>query len=67
MDIAQAVGQKLLLAFDGKEDLSPEIIGAFQKYHPSGISLFRSLNMGTLAQIKELTESLQHLASDTST
>lgn len=62
MDIEHLIGQKLLFAFHGKETLSPEIIEAFQKYHPSGISLFRSLNIGTLPQARELTDSLQRLA-----
>ena len=58
------MGQKLLFAFHGKETLSPEIIEAFKKYRPSGISLFRSLNIGTLAQVQALTDSLQRLARD---
>ncbi|MBL8102391.1 MAG: glycoside hydrolase family 3 protein [Anaerolineales bacterium] len=62
MDLEHLVGQKLLFAFHGKETPSPEIVNAFKKYSPSGISLFRSLNIGTLAQLKELNESLQRLA-----
>jgi beta-N-acetylhexosaminidase len=61
VDLEHLVGQKLLFAFHGKENLSPEIIKAFKSYHPSGISLFRSLNMGTPAQIKSLTQALQNL------
>lgn len=64
MDLEHLIGQRLLFAFHGKETLSPEIISAFQKYHPSGISLFRSLNIGTLSQVRELTDSLQRLARD---
>lgn len=64
MDIEHLIGQKLLFAFHGKETPSPEIIEAFQKYHPSGISYFRSLNIGTPSQVRELTNALQRLARD---
>lgn len=64
MDIARVVGQKLFLAFHGKETLPPEIINAFKSYRPGGITLFRSLNMGTSAQIRALTQSLQTLARE---
>jgi len=64
VDIEHLIGQKLLFAFHGKETPSPEIIEAFQKYHPSGISYFRSLNIGTPSQVRELTNALQRLARD---
>lgn len=64
MDIQRTVGQKLLFAFHGKEELSAEIIRAFKSYHPSGISYFRSLNMESAAQIKALSKSLQDLARE---
>ncbi len=64
MNLEHLIGQKLLFAFHGKEPLSPEIIEAFKKYHPSGISLFRSLNIGTPTQVRALTNSLQRLARD---
>jgi beta-N-acetylhexosaminidase len=64
VDLEHLVGQKLLFAFHGKETPSPEIISAFKKYSPSGISLFRSLNIGTLAQLKELNASLQRIARE---
>ena len=64
MDLEHLVGQKLLFAFHGKETPSPEIVNALKKYSPSGISLFRSLNIGTLAQLKELNASLQRLAHE---
>ncbi|MCC6298480.1 MAG: glycoside hydrolase family 3 protein [Anaerolineales bacterium] len=64
MNLERLIGQKLLLAFHGKETPSPEIVEAFNKFHPSGISLFRSFNIGTLAQARHLTDSLQRLARD---
>lgn len=62
VDIPRAVGQKLLFAFKGMDDIPPGIIHAFKNYHPSGVTLFRSLNMGAPQQIRSLTDSLQRLA-----
>lgn len=62
MRLEQQVGQKLLVAFHGKERLSAEIQYAMRNFFPGGISLFRSLNVGTPAQLKELNASLQRLA-----
>lgn len=64
MELDRTIGQKLLFAFHGKEELSPEIIQAFKSYHPSGITYFRSLNMESAAQIKALSQSLQDLARE---
>lgn len=64
MDLEHQIGQKLLVAFRGKETLSPEIVQAFQSYHPSGVTLFRPFNMDTPAQIKKLNQSLQDLAHE---
>jgi len=57
------VGQKLLLAFQGKEP-SPEIINALKKYKPGGLTFFRSLNIDNPTQVRELTYSLQRIARD---
>jgi beta-N-acetylhexosaminidase len=64
VDLAHQIGQKLLLAFRGKESLSPEIVQAFQSYHPSGVTLFRPFNIESPAQIKKLNQSLQDLARE---
>lgn len=64
MDIPRAVGQKLLIAFQGREGLPSGIIRSFKSCHPGGITLFRSLNMGTPQQIRSLTDSLQRLARE---
>lgn len=64
MELKQLIGQKLLLAFQGRDSLPPEIIHSFKYYHPSGISLFRSLNMGTSAQVRALTDALQEFARE---
>lgn len=62
MKLEEKIGQKLLLAFRGKETLPQEILEAFQRFSPGGITLFRSMNMGTPAQIRHLTDALQQLA-----
>jgi len=64
VDIKNLIGQKLLFAFKGKQTLSPEIITAFNKYRPSGITLFRAFNVGTLEELKNLNESLQTLSQE---
>ena len=61
MDTEALIGQKLLLAFPGKE-LTPEISAAIKKYRPAGLTFFRSLNIDNPAQVRRLTESLQRLA-----
>ena len=58
------VGQKLLLAFHGIQQPSPEILESILRYKPAGFTLFRSMNIGTLEQVRNLTESLQHLAQE---
>jgi beta-N-acetylhexosaminidase len=56
------IGQKLLLAFHGKQQPSQEIIESINKYKPAGFTLFRSMNIGSLEQVRQLTDTLQHLA-----
>ncbi|HET9915163.1 MAG TPA: glycoside hydrolase family 3 N-terminal domain-containing protein [Anaerolineales bacterium] len=64
MDRTRTIGQKLLFAFHGIDHLPPEIIQSFKNYHPGGVTLFRSLNMGKQEQVRELTASLQRLARE---
>jgi beta-N-acetylhexosaminidase len=63
VDIEHLIGQKLLLAFHGKET-SPEIIVAIQNYRPAGLTFFRSLNVDNPTQVRQLTDSLQRLARE---
>jgi len=55
------IGQKLLLAFQGKEP-TPEIIEALKNYRSGGLTFFRSLNIDDPAQVRRLTDSLQRIA-----
>lgn len=62
ISLEAAVGQKLLLAFTGKDQPSPEILAAIRRYKPGGITLFRSLNIDHPAQVRQLTAALQRAA-----
>lgn len=62
MDFDQAAGQRLLLAFAGKEGLSLQAEQALREYRPAGITLFRSLNIESPAQLRELTDAFQRAA-----
>jgi len=61
LPVERAVGQHLLLAFDGKR-LPAQVREAVQKYGPGGFTLFRSLNLDDPAQVRELTGALQEAA-----
>ena len=56
------IGQKLLLAFHGKQQPSQEMIELIKNYKPAGFTLFRSMNIGNLEEVSQLTDKLQHLA-----
>ncbi|PWH11832.1 MAG: glycoside hydrolase family 3 [Anaerolineae bacterium] len=62
MELREAIGQRLLLAFEGKQTLSDEIRAALRAYHPAGVTLFRYLNIETPAQVRHLTAQLQDQA-----
>jgi beta-N-acetylhexosaminidase len=64
MDLSQTLGQKLLLAFEGKQSPSKEIIQALKSFQPAGITLFRSLNIENPPQVRSLTEALQRQAKE---
>lgn len=64
LSIKQSIGQKLILAFEGKHALSPNLLASLQKFRPAGFTLFRSLNIETPAQVQNLTNSLQRAAKD---
>ena len=63
---AQLVGQKMLVAFQGFDSPSPEILDSIRKYKPSGFTLFRSMNIDNIRQVRNLTEGLQDLARELS-
>jgi beta-N-acetylhexosaminidase len=59
-----SVGQMLLFSFHGIQQPSPEILDSIRKYKPAGFTLFRPMNIGTLEQVRNLTEILQQHARE---
>jgi beta-N-acetylhexosaminidase len=64
LSLEQMVGQRILLAFHGKDHVPPDFRKAIIKYKPAGITLFRSLNIDTPQQVRKLTSELQAVARD---
>ncbi|RPI86466.1 MAG: glycoside hydrolase family 3 protein [Chloroflexi bacterium] len=62
MQMEEIIGQKILLAFEGKGHLSADVLDAIRRYRPSGFTLFRSLNIVNPAQVQQLTSELQAAA-----
>jgi beta-N-acetylhexosaminidase len=60
--LESAVGQKLLLAFHGYNQLPSELSAAIQSYRPAGFTLFRAFNLKHPAQVFALTANLQRAA-----
>src|SRR5512142_745828 len=58
------VGQRLMLAFHGKDRIPDDFLSALRTYKPAGITLFRSLNIDDPAQLRRLNELLQDAARD---
>ena len=56
------IGQRLLLAFHGKDQLSPEFQEVIHELRPGGVTLFRSLNVDDPKQVKRLTDLIQQTA-----
>ncbi len=64
LSLEQMVGQRILLAFHGKDHVPPDFREAIKKYKPAGITLFRSLNIDNPQQVKNLTSELQTAARE---
>ncbi len=56
-----AVGQKLMLGFVGTEP-SSDILTMIQDQYIGGVTLFRAMNVVNPAQVRALTDALQHAA-----
>ncbi|MHB8088442.1 MAG: glycoside hydrolase family 3 protein [Anaerolineaceae bacterium] len=63
MNALDIIGQKLLLAFQGKE-FTPEMQQALASYKPGGVTFFRSFNISSPAQVKKLVSDLQEHAQN---
>ncbi len=64
LTIDQAVGQKLLLTFEGKQALSAASLKTIQRLKPAGFTLFRAENIDNPAQVRSLTQALQRAAQE---
>jgi beta-N-acetylhexosaminidase len=62
--VEDALGQKMMLAFQGKNDIPGEVHEAIRMYRPAGFSLFRAFNIDHPAQVRGLTQSLQRVAHE---
>lgn len=59
MEMNEAIGQKLLLSFEGTDSVPSEIVDAIRQRKMAGVTLFRSRNILNPAQVRRLTEMLQ--------
>jgi beta-N-acetylhexosaminidase len=64
LSLEEAIGQKLLLAFAGKRGLTPDLREALRRYRPAGVTLFRSMNVESPAQVRALCRDLQRAARE---
>lgn len=63
MDLQRFLGQKLMLAFVGHEEIPETIRKAIVEYRPAGFTLFRSNNIDSPRQLRLLTGLLQKEAA----
>lgn len=63
LTLEQALGQKLMLSFRGTTP-SADFLATLQHQHVGGLTLFRSLNVESPAQVRALTAALQRAAAD---
>jgi beta-N-acetylhexosaminidase len=64
LSLEEAIGQKLLLAFTGKQGVTAELRDALRRYRPAGVTLFRSMNVDKPAQVRALCLDLQRAAQE---
>ncbi len=64
LELEQAIGQKLLLSFEGKGSPQKEFLARLRRQQVGGVTLFRSLNVENPAQVRALTGALQQAAAE---
>src|SRR5436305_9918576 len=64
LTLEQAIGQKMMAAFEGFE-LPSGFANLLRRKHIGGVTLFRSLNVRDPAQVRALTAALQQAAAAT--
>jgi beta-N-acetylhexosaminidase len=63
LTLEQAVGQQFLLSFVGKQSPPSEFLEILQRQQLGGVVLFRHKNMGSLAELRALTNAMQRTAA----
>jgi beta-N-acetylhexosaminidase len=63
LSLDQTIGQKLMWSFNGRTP-PPDFLAALTAGRVGGVTLFRSLNLDTPAQTRELTDKLQCIARE---
>jgi len=63
LNLEQALGQKLMLAFEGLEP-SAQILETIRERRVGGVTLFRPLNVENAPQVRRLTAALQEAAAE---
>jgi beta-N-acetylhexosaminidase len=64
MTLDQAVGQQFLLTFEGREAPPDQFLAVLRRQHVGGVVLFRHKKMGSLAELRGLTQALQRDAAE---
>jgi beta-N-acetylhexosaminidase len=59
-----AIGQRILIAFEGRDELPETLLAALREIRPAGVTLFRHLNVRAPEQVRRLTALLQAAARD---
>jgi beta-N-acetylhexosaminidase len=62
--LQRALGQQLLLSFDGKQEVPSDLRQLLSRQHVGGVVLFRNRNIGSLSDLRALTAALQKAATD---
>jgi beta-N-acetylhexosaminidase len=65
-NIDQAIGQKLLLTFEGKHAPTTALLKSIRRLKPAGFTLFRAANIDNPGQVRQLTQALQQAAREAS-
>src|SRR5947208_1520529 len=62
-DLKESSEQQFLVSFTGKRKPSREFLDVLRRHSIGGVALFRHKNVGSAAELRELTKSLQRAAT----
>lgn len=63
LTLEDAIGEQFLLSFAGTREPSRDLIETIERRHVGGVVLFRAKNVGSVAELRGLTEALQAAAA----